>query len=136
MTSRPTRHSRPRADPLIESLRAIRRERRINQAVLGAHAGCSGGTLSDIERGASSPRLATLRGLMTALDLDVTLVPAEASCVSCGCTDDHPCDGGCHWVSTDAGIDALCSRCAQIIARDAIASGLVPPTHEALKGQQ
>jgi|SRR5579863_4042822 len=28
-------------------------------------------------------------------------------CRTCGCTDDHPCEGGCRWVTDDR-----CSRCA------------------------
>ena len=28
------------------------------------------------------------------------------SCRICGCTDDHACPGGCHWVEPD-----LCSAC-------------------------
>jgi hypothetical protein len=30
------------------------------------------------------------------------------SCRICGCTDDHACQGGCHWVEKD-----LCSACKQ-----------------------
>jgi hypothetical protein len=30
-------------------------------------------------------------------------------CVSCGCTDDQACEGGCVWLSTDP---PVCSRCA------------------------
>ncbi len=33
--------------------------------------------------------------------------PGERRCRVCGCTDDHACDGGCHWVEPD-----LCSACA------------------------
>jgi len=29
-------------------------------------------------------------------------------CVICGCTDDHACEGGCHWVAP-----GLCSACAE-----------------------
>lgn len=32
--------------------------------------------------------------------------PGSRECRECGCTDEHPCRGGCHWVAAD-----LCSRC-------------------------
>ncbi len=31
-------------------------------------------------------------------------------CRKCSCTDDHPCPGGCYWVSPD-----LCSNCNEIL---------------------
>lgn len=30
----------------------------------------------------------------------------ELACVGCGCTDAHPCEGGCIWATP-----TLCSRC-------------------------
>jgi hypothetical protein len=35
----------------------------------------------------------------------------EARCHRCGCTENTPCAGGCHWVP-NAGLVDLCSRCA------------------------
>ncbi len=34
-----------------------------------------------------------------------------ARCQRCGCTEDHACNGGCHWIPNAQLID-LCSRCA------------------------
>lgn len=36
---------------------------------------------------------------------------ADPVCENCGCTDDTPCQGGCHWAPTDDMTD-LCSTCA------------------------
>mgnify|MGYP001444870064 FL=1 len=36
----------------------------------------------------------------------------EASCRLCGCTSDHPCEGGCHWVPNSLGAD-VCSVCVE-----------------------
>lgn len=35
----------------------------------------------------------------------------EARCRVCGCTENAPCEGGCHWMP-DPQMDDLCSRCA------------------------
>jgi hypothetical protein len=33
----------------------------------------------------------------------------DPKCIRCGCTEDHACEGGCSWASTDP---PICSRCA------------------------
>ena len=65
---------------------------------------------------AFSASLSLIYELVTinALDGDDTTMPPRPDlrpldirqCRSCGCTDDCPCDGGCHWVEDD-----LCSAC-------------------------
>lgn len=42
--------------------------------------------------------------------MDVTV--KEATCIGCGCTDSHPCSGGCEWVwvNRDEG-RGWCSSC-------------------------
>ena len=131
--SPPTPAANGRVDPLIATLRDIRVERRLNQSALAAMAGCSQGAIGYMEKGTNSPTLNQLRKLTAALDLHLVLLPAHASCACCGCTDENRCTGGCHWVASGSGVDALCSRCARIIACEAIATGLVTPTQE---GQQ
>jgi ParB family chromosome partitioning protein len=34
------------------------------------------------------------------------------TCRTCGCTDEHACDGGCSWVEDPQGLGDLCSACA------------------------
>ena len=48
-------------------------------------------------------------------------VPAVATCVDCGCDDDHACGGGCTWldVRREHGV-GVCSTCAATLA-DAVA---------------
>ena len=43
-------------------------------------------------------------------------------CLHCGCTDEHPCPGGCVWVPGPMDGD-LCSRCAEELALIAAALG-------------
>ena len=48
------------------------------------------------------------RSLLTCLEL--TSLPAcqPGMCRYCGCTDEHACDGGCHWLD---GPSTICSAC-------------------------
>lgn len=40
-----------------------------------------------------------------------------SSCIGCGCTDDHACDGGCWWMRVDRSIGkGVCSQCEEFIA--------------------
>lgn len=55
----------------------------------------------------------------------VKAVASERSCKLCGCTRDEPCgEDGCSWVVDGTLEIDLCTACAWVIARDAIASGL------------
>jgi hypothetical protein len=47
-------------------------------------------------------------GLLSLYHLVMADLRKDQSCRVCGCTNDHACDGGCHWVAAD-----LCSRCAE-----------------------
>lgn len=38
--------------------------------------------------------------------LNATPEEYDRACRMCGCTQDHACEGGCHWVEWD-----LCSKC-------------------------
>lgn len=60
--------------------------------------------------------LTSARNLSTAAEqlqdeLDAITPPRHHRCGCCGCTDQRPCERGCHWVPTEDGTD-LCSRCA------------------------
>lgn len=61
---------------------------------------------------------------MNALPMPVAAAAAptadddEAACVICKCTEDRACDGGCHWVANELGVD-VCSACCERLA-DAI----------------
>ena len=67
-------------------------------------------------RGRHFPTARNLAAAAEALQLELEQltdgveVPTR-SCDDCGCTDEHPCGGGCHWVPTPADQN-LCSRCA------------------------
>lgn len=39
----------------------------------------------------------------------------RAYCARCGCTDDDPCEGGCHWVAPDVSGEMadVCSACVE-----------------------
>jgi len=36
--------------------------------------------------------------------------PARDVCAICGCTNNRPCKGGCHWI-----MPGLCSSCAGVV---------------------
>ncbi|GAA4924353.1 hypothetical protein HD597_011273 [Nonomuraea thailandensis] len=38
-----------------------------------------------------------------------------ASCVLCGCIEDHACEGGCAWMPNPFGVD-LCTACVELLA--------------------
>jgi hypothetical protein len=40
----------------------------------------------------------------------------STTCINCGCTDDHPCPGGCGWLVRDeeSGL-GVCSNCGQTV---------------------
>lgn len=43
---------------------------------------------------------------------DLFSVPAEATCIECGCTESQACEGGCSWAVLEASIGyGVCSRC-------------------------
>lgn len=63
-----------------------------------------------------SPSLPTdLRARVDAFAADLTSqgIPVDVDevrvCISCGCTDDRACFGGCSWISDQ---DDLCTSCA------------------------
>lgn len=35
-------------------------------------------------------------------------------CRSCGCTEQHACEGGCWWVPDSEGMGDLCSACSPL----------------------
>lgn len=38
------------------------------------------------------------------------------TCRGCGCTDDHACQGGCHWVLLDVNSPTgVCSTCGELL---------------------
>lgn len=39
-----------------------------------------------------------------------------ATCRICGCTEDHACEGGCHWVEDPEGLGNLCNQCLEHLA--------------------
>lgn len=43
---------------------------------------------------------------------------SESTCIHCGCTDTHACDGGCYWARVDrvSGF-GVCSACPSAIVR-------------------
>jgi len=122
----PVRASDIPADPVVDVLRQARVEQDLSQRDLGASLGYHFKTISSYETSLVLPRLDVLREWADALGYTVTVVPAVAHCAICGCTDEQACEGGCQWVSSDTGVDALCSSCAWSITRESIASGLYP----------
>lgn len=62
---------------LTDALRNARRAARLSQSELGARAGLARMTVQKIEAGAIDPRLSTLKVLLRALGLELTLVPLE-----------------------------------------------------------
>ncbi|MEE8507289.1 MAG: helix-turn-helix transcriptional regulator, partial [Kiloniellales bacterium] len=64
---------------VMNPVRVFRRFRDLRQAALAEAAGIRQGYLSEIERGAKAPSLATARALARALEVDLELLlPAEA----------------------------------------------------------
>jgi hypothetical protein len=45
---------------------------------------------------------------------EATSLEVLPACRVCGCTEDRPCDGGCHWVA-DPQMGELCSRCVNAV---------------------
>lgn len=42
----------------------------------------------------------------------------EATCIGCGCTDSHACEGGCWWLRLDRHLRAgVCSQCESALER-------------------
>jgi transcriptional regulator with XRE-family HTH domain len=56
---------------LGRAVRQLRRERGVSQEALAYEASVTSGTLSLIERGRSNPTWGTVKGIATALDVDV-----------------------------------------------------------------
>lgn len=56
---------------LGKAIRQLRRERGASQEALAYEAGVTSGTLSLIERGLSNPTWGTVKGIASALDVDI-----------------------------------------------------------------
>ncbi len=56
---------------LGKAVRQLRRERGVSQEALAYEAGVTSGTLSLIERGRSNPTWGTVKGIASALDIDI-----------------------------------------------------------------
>ena len=54
-----------------------------------------------------------------------TIRQAEATCVACGCTDTHACDGGCSWIWVDR--DSGRGRCSNCSIADQVTNSQVLP---------
>lgn len=120
------RASETPAPEYVLQLRAARLEAGLSQQALGETLGWGKQRIRDYEAGHRTilPRLQ--EQWAQALGRTITTQPAETHCRVCGCTEDNACDGGCAWVTgEDNTLEAdLCTACAWVIARDAIASGL------------
>jgi transcriptional regulator with XRE-family HTH domain len=114
------------APEFILQLRAARLDAGLSQHTLGEGTGWDQARVHRYEQGHRAMTPATLEQWAQAVGRTITTEPAEAHCRVCKCTEDNPCDGGCAWVGDEANTLAidLCTTCAWVIARDAIASGL------------
>lgn len=114
------------APAFIVQLRAARVEAGLSQQALGERTGWAQKRISEYETGHRYIHPRVLQQWAQAVGRTVTTVPAERHCRVCHCTEENPCDGGCAWVAEEENtleVD-LCTTCAWVIARDAIASGL------------
>jgi transcriptional regulator with XRE-family HTH domain len=120
---RATEHPAP---AFVVRLRAARLEAGLSQQALGDSLGWGKQRIRDYEEGARAIHPRLLEQWAQAVGRTITTLPAERHCSVCRCTEDNPCDGGCAWVTGEDNtleVD-LCTTCAWVIARDAIASGL------------
>ena len=77
-----------------------------------AQATDSPGVLSDLLADAEQASRVAARAALVAIALQLTGAEEEA-CRVCGCTDDHACEGGCHWIA--AGLCSACNDPARIV---------------------
>jgi transcriptional regulator with XRE-family HTH domain len=61
---------------LGKAIRQLRRDRGVSQEALAYEAGVTSGTLSLIERGRSNPTWGTVKGICSALDMDIAELAA------------------------------------------------------------
>lgn len=70
--------------------------------------------------------------LVFILPVPTPLIPVSGSCVACGCTEEHACEGGCAWVDEGR---LLCSSCLSRAAEARAfrtAAPMAVPTHALL----
>lgn len=46
-------------------------------------------------------------------------------CIHCGCTEDHPCEGGCSWVLTDPPVCSRCDEAGVPLYKESIGGALI-----------